>query len=147
MEGHIRVLHAPDVPPLHTVLKGVRQHGQLPHHRLIRCVGTEGGGLSFNGGAHLVKIDHVQQVQIQHEAAVLPRVGHHKANFCQSGDGLGHRCAGNAQGGGQLIHIQLGPRRNAQADDIIIEHIRHNIPQLTVRILIHILPERVLFHC
>ena len=99
MEGHIRVLHAPDIPAHHAVLEGVCQHGQLPYYRLIRRVGAEGSGLPLNGGTHLVKIDHVQQVQIQHKAAVLPRMGHHKADLRQPGDGLGHRRAGDAQRG------------------------------------------------
>ena len=51
VEGHIRVLHATDIPPHHTVFESVRQHHQLPDNPFICRVGTEGGGLAFNGGA------------------------------------------------------------------------------------------------
>ena len=96
MEGHVRVLHAPDILADHAVLEGFGQIGKLPYRGVVRVVGAESGGLAFNGGPDLVETDHIVQIQIQHKISVLPRVVYHKAHLAELGNGLRYRRSGYA---------------------------------------------------
>ena len=146
VEGHVRLPHAADVPALNAGLEGFRQHGQLPHVGVAGLIGAEGGGLALDGVAHMVEMDHVHHVQVQHKAAALSRAGHHKADVRKPGHRLGHRRAGDAERGGQLVHVQLGSRQNVQRHDLVIQQLHHQVLQLGPGLRLHIALQLVFVH-
>ena len=146
VEGHVRVLHAADILADHAVLEGFRQVGKLPDRGVVRIVGAEGGGLALNGGADLVETDHVVQIQVQHEVAVLSRMADHESNLAELGDGLRYRRAGYAQRGGNLVHIQLGSRAYAQSHDFVIYELGHQVAKLRVRVGVDVFPQLIAVH-
>ena len=146
VEGQIRLPHAADVPALHAAFEGLGQERQLPHGGIAGGGGAEIGGLALDGVAHVVEVDHVHHVQIQHEAAALPRAADHEADLRQAGHSLRHGGAADAQGGGQLVHVQLGAGQDAQCDDLVIEQLHHQIPELGPGLGLHIAFEFVFVH-
>ena len=109
-------------------------------------MGAEGGRLALNSGSDLVEIDHVVQIQIQYEIAVLPRVAYHEAYLGKFRDGFRDRRSGDAQRRGNLIDIQFCPRTDAQLNDLIIKKLSHKIPQLRVGVCVDVFFELVLIH-
>ena len=127
-------------------MKGLGQDGQLAHRGIVGAVSRKRGRLAFDGGAHLVETDHVRQVQVQDIAAALPRVGDDKADLRQLGDRLGHRGAGNAQRGRDLIDVQSCAGRDVQRDDLVIDELADEVAQLGLRLGVHIVSELIAIH-